>query len=344
VRLRHTHGTASGNSSNAMKLIGPVLTHGLWGYVDETGTPRIPFRFQALGEFHEGLAWFEHEEKIGYIDTNNKIVIPPTWERRGVLVPPGDFSCGLAPVRVGAYEGFIDSYGVMRIGARFDHCSAFVGGVALVADKEGFCTIDLNGHVLARLEFCGVVETPYEPDLIKVFTLMEDGDTSPAFVDRFGKIISGPFEGLEDIYEYSVDPPCLAAGLHRLKERVGFLDRHGRVQIGFQFTATTGFSEGVAAVATAEYLWGYIDAEGRWVIRPHYTRACRFKGGTAAVSLGRRSEQRWYVIDHQDNVLCDGYFDDVVWESGDGFRIAIRGSSVAVLDPDCKVIYSARRL
>ncbi|MGC8989534.1 MAG: WG repeat-containing protein [Verrucomicrobiia bacterium] len=331
-------------ASSRIKLIGPGPAHGFCGYIDESGNPRIPFQYQGLGEFREGLAWFQQHDKIGYIDEHNRVVIPPVFDRRGELHLAGDFCCGLAPVRVGMYEGFIDSSGALHIDPQFDYCSSFVGGIALVADKEkGFCTVDLNGTVLSRLDFCSVANTPYEADFIKVFKLMPDGETAPGFVDRFGRIVSGPFEELEDILEYSAEHPFLAPAVFRGGRGLGFIGKQGRVYVTPSFTAASGYSEGLAAAATKGYLWGYIDAAGQWVIEPRYTWAHPFKAGTATVSTGRRSQKRWYVIDRENRVLSEETFDQVVSESDDGFRIMIKGSSVVVLDRRCRIIYRGPR-
>jgi hypothetical protein len=60
------------------------------------------------------------------------------------------------------------------------------------------------------------------------------------------------------------------------------------VQIAPQFTGATRFSEGLASVQTAvrvgnktEYLWGYIDKSGRFVIKPQFISPGVFVNGLA---------------------------------------------------------------
>ena len=327
-----------------MKLIGPVPAQGGCGYVDGCGETRIPFRYEALGSFHEGLAWFEDRGRIGFIDEQNNVIIPPRFERGHQAMVLSDFSSGLAPVQLGAHMGFIDTSGRFRIPCAFRFCSPYVGGIALVSrESEGFSVINRQGERLCRLDFSSVAEKPYEADCIKVYQLI-DSETHPAFVDRFGVIVGGPFADLEEIFEFSRESPYLAAGILRRQRRVGFYDRSGNVRIPPVFTRTTGFSEGLAGVSTPEHVWGYIDSSGKWVIEPQFTWANPFFGGIATVSLGRRSGQRWHMIGRDAGRRSELRCDSVTAEFEDGFRVLVVGSSVLVTDPACTVIWSGKRV
>lgn len=50
--------------------------NGLWGGIDKTGKTVIPFEYDLLMVFNEGLAVAKKNGKYGVIDTNNNIVIP----------------------------------------------------------------------------------------------------------------------------------------------------------------------------------------------------------------------------------------------------------------------------
>jgi hypothetical protein len=70
--------------------------------------------------------------------------------------------------------------------------------------------------------------------------------------------------------------------------KLGFMDKTGKVVIAPEFRQTKGFSEGLAAVkiigSDGEYAWGYIDRTGRFVIAPQFRVAESFMGGLARVS------------------------------------------------------------
>jgi len=63
---------------------------------------------------------------VGYMDTAGKVVIPLVYK------DGGDFSEGLAAVRVNGYYGYIDVDGHIAIKAQYDFAEAFTNGIARV--------------------------------------------------------------------------------------------------------------------------------------------------------------------------------------------------------------------
>jgi hypothetical protein len=86
-----------------------------WGYIDKTGTFKIPEKFDWAGNFSEGLAWV----KVG--------------ERRKLINTTGD---------------------TVRLARGYDGSFPFSGGVAIVVDdEENFGMIDRNGKEIVPLEY-----------------------------------------------------------------------------------------------------------------------------------------------------------------------------------------------
>ena len=50
--------------------------NGIYGGIDKTGKTVIPFEYQVLKNFHEGLAVAQKNGKYGVIDTNNNVIVP----------------------------------------------------------------------------------------------------------------------------------------------------------------------------------------------------------------------------------------------------------------------------
>lgn len=79
----------------------------IYGYIDEHGYLRIPFKYEFAFDFNEGLAAVEIQKKIdqvicekwGYIDHGGKWVIKPKYDYAG------NFDRGLAHVRIGKMIG-----------------------------------------------------------------------------------------------------------------------------------------------------------------------------------------------------------------------------------------------
>jgi hypothetical protein len=82
-------------------------------------------------------------------------------------------------------------------------------------------------------------------------------------------------------------------GLKRLfvvivDDKRGYIDQNGRIVIKPQFEGASDFSEGLATISTSEngYKEGYIDETGSIVIPPQFDSATDFSEGLAAVGFG----------------------------------------------------------
>ncbi len=321
-------------------IIGPIRFRGRYGYLDEAGRVRVPFVFEGLGSFSQGLAWFLRNNKVGFINECNEEVIPPTFDRGRRLIITSDFHSGLAAVCLGSHEGYVDRKGEMQIPFRYGSCSRFVGEIAIVCSKSSeFSIINQEGEILSDLPFHDVAESPYETDIVKVYPRL-NGVVAPTFVNRYGKVIAGPFHELEEIYSFSPGFPFYAAAHSRLTGLVGFLGRDWSDAIPFKFKGAKDFSQGIAAACSQEYLWGYIDPAGDWVIEPEYTDAHSFHGGTASVRLGRGRVEKWLVINRQNQQISPTFYEGI-WDFENGYRLVSVGKSVMLIDPGCNVIWSA---
>ena len=92
----------------------------------ETGEITVPFEYDDLGNYSEGLIWAEKDNKYGFIDINNNVVIQFKYDKAY------DFSEGLAAVE------------------EFDHIMNTIGGLALY-NKTGF--IDKHGDFIINPKF-----------------------------------------------------------------------------------------------------------------------------------------------------------------------------------------------
>ncbi len=105
-----------------------------WGAVDVNGSIAIPFEYDYLGVLKEGSINFQKENKMGFLDKNNKIIIPAMYYNFSV------FSDGLAAVKVsetGKY-GYIDKSNTLVIAAEYEDANPFYGGFTSVARKKGY--------------------------------------------------------------------------------------------------------------------------------------------------------------------------------------------------------------
>lgn len=84
---------------------------GKWGAIDKTGKVVIPFEYDALHPFVEGLAAFQKDGKAGYLDCDGNIIIRPEYN------DASDFRDGIAVVMEDTVARCIDRTGSKIQGA-----------------------------------------------------------------------------------------------------------------------------------------------------------------------------------------------------------------------------------
>jgi hypothetical protein len=58
-----------------------VKKDGKWGFIDNSGTTKIPFKYEEAGFFSEGLAFVELNGKYGFINKTGATAIPCKYEQ-----------------------------------------------------------------------------------------------------------------------------------------------------------------------------------------------------------------------------------------------------------------------
>lgn len=93
------------------------------------------------------------------------------------------------------------------------------------------------------------------------------------------------------------------------KGKIGFLNGQGRYIIPQKYSNARNFHEGIAAVATDNNNWGFIDSSGRSItsFRHEFTEVRDFCNGLAAV---KNSQNKWGYIDKNGNLAIDFEYDD----------------------------------
>ena len=147
---------------------------GKWGLVNFRGEVIVPFEYDYLGSFHNGIAFIEVGNKCGAINDKNEVVIPAKYDslnhydnglykasilgkcgfinQNDEIVIPFEyddvepFSEGLAGVRIGDKWGYINEKNEMVIECQFDYAGLFRDGVANVGKDDDYFHIDKNGN------------------------------------------------------------------------------------------------------------------------------------------------------------------------------------------------------
>ena len=111
----------------------------------------------------------------------------------------------------------------------------------------------------------------------------------------------------------------------------GFFNLEGQIVIPPQYSAASGFSEGLAAVAIVrerQLMWGYVDTVGNVVIPLRFTSATYFSEGLAAV---RRSRHGCYgFIGKNGTFILQPYYDEVGAFSGEICQVVKDGNNCVI--------------
>jgi len=127
-----------------------VTLNGKRGFIDETGREVIAPRYEDAGIFSEGLAAVKQDGKWGYIDKQGREVIPLLYDGAR------NFREKLAAVRLEGKWGYIDPTGRMAIPPAHGRAFDFSQGLARVGEAGlfGFIGfIDREGNVVIPMQY-----------------------------------------------------------------------------------------------------------------------------------------------------------------------------------------------
>ena len=225
------------------------------GFVDRSGRYVIESKFDYAGDFFEGLAWVCIDDQYGYIDKIGRFVIPSRYD------DALDFSEGLAAVEFDGKWGYINKEGQFVIPPKFDSACSFSGGRAAIKINGKWGYIDKSGKTI-------VVPT-YDEVLA-----FHEGMACVACGRDLNKMCG--YIGLDGhlriplIYKYTFFNANYSGGLARVilgnTNKVGYIDKSGRVVLNTTFEKAGEFHEGLAWVSSKSEK-GYIDKSGKFVFR-----------------------------------------------------------------------------
>ena len=103
-----------------------------------------------ISDFHEGLAFFEKNKKLGVVNKMGEIVVEPTYDAE-MLISEFSYNEGLARVRKNGKYGFIDKDGKEIISCDYEEVDPFTEGVSAVKKNGKYGFINKKGQVVIPL-------------------------------------------------------------------------------------------------------------------------------------------------------------------------------------------------
>tara|TARA_B100000508_G_scaffold132802_1_gene122082 strand:+ start:38002 stop:39453 length:1452 start_codon:yes stop_codon:yes gene_type:complete len=200
----------------------------LFTFIDAEGEELFDYKYDAAGNFSDGMAWVEKDGKYGYINTEGEEIIPVeylnNWNfnsgrvlfsneefnpymdisystaKYGYLNKEGDtviplqykwalsFNGGLAPVYEGGKMMFIDPEGNQAIDKKFDNADEFRKGIAPVMSGGNLGFINEEGEFIVSPKY-DEYKYLYEYDVFNYSTRDDDKDRSKVYQTDEGYFI-----------------------------------------------------------------------------------------------------------------------------------------------------------
>ena len=230
----------------------------------KTGDVVIPFKYDKVQDFSEGLAEVELNGKLGVVDKLGKVVVPLKYD------DVSHFIDGLAMVKLNGKYGFIDKTGKVVVPLKYDDVSHFIDGLAMVKLNYKWGFIDKLGNEIVPLKYYGARDFREGLAAVKL-------NGKWGFIDKSGKVVVP--------LKYDWDG-FFSEGLARvqLKNKYGFIDKSGKVVVPLKYDGARFFSEGLARVELNGKS-GFVDKSGTEAVLLKYDYASDFSEGLATVEL-----------------------------------------------------------
>lgn len=262
--------------------IGPLSDGNTHGYIDRDGKWALTVPYPRIGEFHDGLAAFVHEGKLGFFDIRGVELIKPIFDSERFALP--QFYEGLAPVYLNGEATFVDKCGNVVVSPRPGTCYwNFVQGKALVSSNSEFTVINRDWEKLSTLNVQDIpffYQFPQDWNSIGCFVVV-NGDFRSAYINWKGEFIFPPIYSSLGTF---VDGVAAFAPSDQFGPW-GLVRESGDVIVPPTFHSIGHFSEGLAPAAMEKKKIGYINSSGDWIIPPIYQQALAFSEGLACVTV-----------------------------------------------------------
>lgn len=280
----------------------------LFGFIDKTGKVVVAPEYEEARPFSEGLALVQKKVddnyRYGYIDHEGKTGVEFKYAEAG------PFSEGLAPVRVpdsgtlvdelgsaaAGKWGFIDKTGDFVIAPRFEEARSFSDGLAAVAEENRYGYVDKTGNFVIKPKF----------------------DLACPFVNGRAAIMTNDGTGMLSIQS--------GGDIYRVSGgKWSYINKNGEVEFG-PFEACGVFNDGMSPVALGpnqgKFLpnkWGFVDTNGKFVIKPNFNNVHALSEGKAAVQTGTWKNMglgikswipgKWGYINSKGKQIIESKFD-----------------------------------
>lgn len=249
VPFEYDHTEVLSNEKFKVSIYSSETYDFVYSILDKDGKVIIPFVNSSL-DFNDGLAVIEDNEKYGYIDENNNIVVPIIYDSAS------NFKNGLAFVDKDGKKGIIDINGNPAIPFKYNN---------IIESQDGFAIVSINAEGTDYVigSYLGVIDENGKEIVPLIYHTLHH------FKDGLAQV--GKYSNPNDVNSY----------------KVGFVDKTGKLALPIAYDDAKDFSEGIAVVEK-DGKYGFIDKTGKIVVPIIYDEANSSNGGIISVKLNGR--------------------------------------------------------
>lgn len=222
----------------------------------------IPFNYDYIGDFCDGLALVENDGQWGYINENGDEVIPCVYEMAG------PFSDGLAyvlPANEDKYV-YIDTNGQIALRTDYEFVRSFSGGAAPVSHGQEWALIDKKGNELTEFAYTSLIPYNYEGEQIFV---VQTPDNKYGILNKKGEVVLPCEYGVIDHFDQGV---ATLLEIGKGAKKVGLVNVEGRIVLPFAYDGIQLTGEGIVRLQS-DSKYGFADLNGNVLMPCTYSEA-----------------------------------------------------------------------
>lgn len=229
-------------------------------------------RKEELAKLYPAMINTRYGRVFGYINYKGKFIIEPKYERAGNF---NDF--GLAVVEEKNLVGLINTKGEYIVKPIYESISPYKEGRAIYVLNEKMGVMDEEGKSITKKSYDFIMD--YSGDRAVVGINNPNGFYNYGYIDRYGNEVIIPKFLQADDFKDDV-------ALVKIKDKeYGLIDKNGNIINTYKYDYVGQYGNGLMVFANSSGgPFGYINREGKEVIKSIYTMAQGFKDGIAVVS------------------------------------------------------------
>lgn len=320
-------------------LLVKVKKDNLYGFVNPSGKTIIDIKYEVVGDFHHGLAFFKEKGRFGFINKKGEVIVKPIYSS------VSSFNEGRATICTKTSDektfhflnnvcGYIDTLGNEIIPMQYDIASDFYNGVAAVHIGDSCGYIDPKGNWAIDLQYSDCEDFDKLP-----VTIVTTQDYDDIYIDlKNNDISTDELDGI-DVMDQMLSKKYTPENRFPFKSKTnnlyGLENFEGEILFNPYYDYIYKASEEIHIVKK-DGKWGAINFKNKEIIKPKYDALNRFSEGIACFKLNGK----WGLLNKKGKVILDPIYEEI-GNFRNGYVWFLDNGKQGYLDINGKVIVEA---